>query len=145
MPSERHIVRRLAKPARRQRWSWSRACWMNAGRSRSRRKPSSTKSSLLLDLRSLARLHVLLQGLHVPSNAFRVLALEQAAGEAQKSAKLVVHLVHDMGRAILLLGIAVRPGALQRAAREPACAPLRFRKHGLLDLECRLEPAGKVE
>src|SRR5450759_903983 len=145
MPSEKRTVRRLAKPARRPPWSWSRACWTNAGMSRSRRKPSSTKSSLLLDLRSLARLDVFLQGLHVLSNALCVLALEQSAGEAQESAKLVVHLVHDMGRAIVLLRIAVRPRALQRAAREPASAPLRFHKHGLLDLERRLEPAGKVE
>src|ERR1700674_900629 len=100
---------------------------------------------LLRDLRSLARLHVFLQGLEVLSNAVCVLAGEETAGETQESAKPVVHLVHEMGTAVLALGVRIRPRALQGTARELAGAPLRLHVRRLLHLDNLLEPAWKSE
>src|SRR5438094_9761381 len=122
-------AKRWAVPDRRRRWSSSRRCSTNDGRSRSKRRP------LFLRFGALAGFDVQLERFHVLANPRRVLRREHAGREAKQASELVIHLVDQSRRSILPRRVRVRPRPVQRALDEPSRALLRLVPHVLLDLE----------
>src|SRR5260370_42021366 len=88
---------------------------------------------------------MLLQSRHGLADAVRVLAVQQAAREAKQAAQLVVHLIEDMRRAVLFLGVCVCPGALERPADELAGAPFRLLIDRLLYLHLFFKSAREAD